>query len=759
MKQACRIGETIAVKPSGLTAGFDVVWALQDFTVQRNSLGKTAYLSFLTVSSGCNRRSNFDQVLTDLAVRYVCSRLLSTALHRTAMGSGMAEMDLQGAFNMALSKKKLNAEKARRDYWQSRAETRADLQVPEVSGIVDLADGTLSSSVLGEDLSVKIPQWVVLPEEPTDVDYVTLQWAYVNLDGTPELYVNVVRTSFSGPLTSADFPLEMSVPKRYLADGRYQFRYMHESWAGGSNLSDMLPLICDGTAPYGEIEPPSLILPQDTITDEYLTAHGDQVIGTVPGYSSWQPGDTVSFWWEKSPLPEEPDFPPVATIPVAGPANTDQEVIFPADYIKDKGDGDVVAFYSLRDKAGNRSRYPKTLTTTSVALGPIPIDLQDPVVPFAGDDDLIDLKDAIAGVKVQIPAFTGYHVGGGDQIELTWGATVVALYPVGASPVFPLEIAVPAQTLKAEYGSATDTVSTNVSYRVMRGTQPSAETKNITVDVDFSAIGPARPAPDPDWPNPVNTNLPAAVVRGRVSNTPDQLTEDDKNQPADLEFTLYGPLNEGEYIEFYWDAERVSEATYTVAPGDASGDFKKVEIPWSYIQHAGNKPVPVHYRIGSPDSTNEQQSKTTVVDVTAVIIIPDAPTYPDRDPGNGFLNCGSLDGPDHAIRVQVPDLSVHLKAGDTVTLFWQPYTKRTGGVLIDEAIKTEEIELTAETVKGFIWRVQPYAEHIEPIYIEGGSAGLGRTRYEFKLNGVDVVSETEEAVVGMFTGGGACELS
>lgn len=661
---------------------------------------------------------------------------------------------------MALSKKKLNAEKARRDYWQSRAETRADLKVPEVIGVIDPADGTLNSSVLGDDLAVKIPAWVFLPEEPTDVDYVTLQWAYVSLDGTAGPYIDVVRTPFSGPLTSANFPLEMSVPKQYLADGRCQLRYKLESWIGGTpSLSIVLPLICDGTAPYGDIEPPSLILPQDTITDEYLAAHDNQVIGTVPGYPDWQPGDIVTYWWERSPLPEDPELAPAGTIPVVGPANTAQEVIFSAEYIKSKGDGDVVAFYSLRDKACNRSRYPKTLTTTSVALGPIPIDLQDPVVPFADDDDLIDLKDAVAGVKVQIPEFSGYHVGGGDQIELTWGATVVALYPVGASPVFPLEIPVPAQTLKAEYGSASGASPTNVSYRVMRGTQPSAETKSITVDVDFSAIGPARPAPDPDWPNPVNTNLPVAVVRGRVSNTPDKLTEDDKNQPADLEFDLYDPLNEGEYIEFYWDAERVSEATYTVGPDDVPGEFKKVTIPWSYIQHAGNKPVPVHYRIGSPDSTNEQQSKTTVVDVTAVIITPDAPTYPDRDPGNGFLNCSSLNGPDHAIRVQVPDLSVHLKAGDTVTLFWQPYTKRTDGVLIEEAVKTEDIELTAETVKGFIWRVQPYDEYIEPIYLIGGSAGLGRTRYEFKLNGVDVVSETEEAVVGMFTGGGVCELS
>lgn len=670
----------------------------------------------------------------------------------------MAEMDLLGAFNMALSKKKLNAEKARRDYWQSRAETRADLKVPEVSGIIDLTDGTLDSSVLGEDLAVKIPMWFGGAEEPADVDYVTLQWAYVGLDGTPEAYIDVATKPFPGPLLESDFPLTVSVPVRFLADGRYQLRYRLESWSGTINFSVVLPLICDRTAPYGDVEPPSLILPLDTITDEYLAAHGDQVIGTVPGYSSWQPGDTVSFWWEKSPLPEDPDFPPVATIAVVGPANTAQAVVFPAEYIKDKGDGEVVAFYSLRDKAGNRSRYPKTLTITSVALGPIPIDLQDPVVPFAGDDDLIDLKDAIAGVKVQIPAFTGYHVGGGDQIELTWGATVVALYPVGASPAFPLEISVPAQTLKAEYGSATDTVPTNVSYRVMRGTQPSAETKSITVDVDFSAIGPARPAPDPDWPNPVNTNLPVAVVRGRVSNTPDQQTELDKNQPADLEFNFYGPLNEGEYIEFYWDAERVSEATYTVKVDDIAGEFKKVEIPWSYILHGGNKPVPVHYRIGSPDSTNEQQSKTTVVDVSAVIFIPDAPTFMDRNPTNGFLNCTSLDGPDHAVRVQVPDLSASLKTGDTVTMTWEPYSKRTDGELIDTAVKTEVITLDDVTVKGFIWRIQPYDVHIEPIALIDGASGLGRTRYEFKLNGVDVVSETEEAVVTMFDGSGLCEI-
>jgi len=680
-------------------------------------------------------------------------------LHRTTMGSGMAEMDLQGAFNMALSKKKLNAEKARRDYWQSRAETSDELfKVPEIDGIIDPADNTLSSSAIKDGLVVKIPAWFSLPAVG-DVEYVTLEWAYVGLDGTPGPYMEVDKKTVSG-VESEDFPLMMSVEKRFLADGRSLLRYKHQAWTTEINYSVALPLICDGTAPYGDIEPPSLILPQDTITDEYLEAHGDQVIGTVPGYPDWQPGDTVSYWWEKAPLPDDADFPPVATIAVHGPADTEQQVIFSAEHIKEKGDGDALAFYSLRDKAGNRSRYPKILTAMSVALGPIPMDLQDPVVPFAADDDLIDLKDAIAGVRVQIPEFAGYHVGGGDQIEVTWGTAVLALYPVGASPVFPLDIPVPAQTLKAEYGSATGAVPTNVSYRVMRGTQPSAQTPETTVDVDFSVIGPVRPAPDPEWPNTVNTNLPVAVVRGRVSNTPDKLTEDDKNQPADLEFDLYGPLSEGEYIEFYWDSDRVGEATYTVAPGDAPGDFKKITIPWAYIQHAGNKPVPVHYRIGSPDSTNEQQSKTTLVDVSAVIFTPEAPAFMGLNPG-GFLVCSSLsfDGDDYAVQVQIPDLSVELKEGDAVTMTWEPYSQRINGELIESAVKTEAITLNDVTVKGFIWRI-PYTDHVLPIAHSGSEkAGIGRTRYEFKLNGVDVVSETEEAIVAMYDGNGTCTIS
>jgi len=665
-------------------------------------------------------------------------------------------MDLQGAFNMALSKKKLNAEKARRDYWQSRAETRAEITVPDVDGIID-ADGTLSSSVLGKDLVVKIPAWFSLPEDG-DVEYVTLQWAYVGPDGTAGSFTDVVKKPFPGPMTEADFPQEMSIPKQYLADGRSQLRYKYESWSGSESLSAVLHLICDGTAPYGDIEPPPLELPKETITDEYLAAHDNQVIGTVPGYPDWQPGDTVLYWWEKAPLPDEPDFQPVGTIAVDGPAGTPQKVIFSAEYIKDKGDGDVVTFYSLRDKAGNRSRYPKTPATASVALGPVPNNLKDPVVPFAGDD-LIDLKDAIAGVRVLIPEFTGHHVGGRDQIELTWGTTVAALHPVGTSPVFPLEILVPAQTLKAEYGSATGVLLTEVSYRVMRGTQPSAETKKIEVNVDFSVIGPARPDPDPEWPNPVNTNLPLAVVRGRVSNTPGKLTEADKDKPADLEFALYGPLNEDEYIEFYWDGERVNDATYTVTLGDAPGAFKKVEIPWSYIFYAGNKSVPVHYCISGPESTNEQRSKTTLVEVTAVIFTPEAPTFMDLN-SKGILDCTSLDGDDHAVLVEVPDLSVNLKEGDTVTMTWEPYSKRTDGDLIDEAVKTEVITLTAETVKGFVWRVQPYDKHILPIGHTGGStSGLGHAKYKFNLSGVDVVSETVVATVAMFDGDGFCKIS
>ncbi|WP_246765955.1 hypothetical protein, partial [Pseudomonas syringae] len=59
----------------------------------------------------------------------------------------------------------------------------------------------------------------------------------------------------------------------------------------------------------------------------------------------------------------------------------------------------------------------------------------------------------------------------------------------------------------------------------------------------------------------------------------------------------------------------------------------EVEIPWSYIDHEGNRDdLPVHYRIHAADSENTQHSPDTLVQVNAIVIIPEAPVFEGASP-------------------------------------------------------------------------------------------------------------------------------
>jgi hypothetical protein len=673
---------------------------------------------------------------------------------------------------MADSKKKRNeadAEKARRDYrklkTQRLAGIKADLAPPEVDGIVDPADGTLNKDVLAADLGVTIQIWDDLPLASGDFDTVFLEWAPGDnpADGDYEV---VAQKDIVAPVAPALFPLtELKVPMAELApDGLYSLRYRVESYNGETRPSLNVHLIVDSVPPWKHAEPREMALPATQITDAFLAANSGGLVGTLPDYDDWQLGDKVAFYWLTAPLPSDPDDlpPPVGYIDVVGNAQT---VTYPLAVLEASKDQDYYVGYLLVDKATNRSPISR-YTRVDVALGPLPDGLKDPEVPLAKLDGLVDLQDARMGVTVEIPRFDNWKKT--DRIEVTWGATVLDSEEVGASPIFPFSISVPRLTLRDEYGNASGELRTNVSYRVLRGQVPSAVTA-IEVDVDFSVIGPGPvPDPDPDWPDPVNELLLPAEVRGKSSIQLNTLTRADANQPADLMFTLYTPVNEGEVIDFYWGTQQVVEAQYTVQPGDAAGDEINREIPWSYILSEGNNPaLPVHYRIHAAGAGNDQYSPDTLVDVDAITVTPDAPIFLGLN-ARDWLTCVSLyadsanpDPLEPAIRVEIPDLSQYLQDGDEVTLSWTPLSGRDGEDVLVAAIKTETITLGGATpVTGFTWLVQPYDVHILPTYDPGNTLpdGRGRIKYAF-LQGTEVVTSlTGETVVSMHDPAGTCEI-
>lgn len=65
-----------------------------------------------------------------------------------------------------------------------------------------------------------------------------------------------------------------------------------------------------------------------------------------------------------------------------------------------------------------------------------------------------------------------------------------------------------------------------------------------------------------------------------------------------------------------------------------------------------------------------------------------------------------------------------------MTLTWEVYDQEVGGNLITTVTKTESVLLDAEQINnGFVWRVQPYEDHIRPIYDVAPSRGRAEVSY------------------------------
>ncbi|RMV97988.1 hypothetical protein ALP03_04734 [Pseudomonas amygdali pv. tabaci] len=650
---------------------------------------------------------------------------------------------------------------------------KAELAVAQVANIVDPTDGTLNKDVLlGTFLDVTLAQWAQLVTEDGASDTFFIDWAVGEVpadDGFVEVFTDTV----TAPVAVGTFPKLINIPLATLspgfpkpADGVYSLRYRIRQPNDQETVSPLLKLIVDTTPPGGHVEPGQMSLNTDQLTQAFLDDNPGGIVGTLPDYDDWKPGDKVAFYWVGTPFPDEPaDLPaPVDVVDVA--SATGNKVTFPVDIIGDSKDEAYYVAYFLVDKATNRSPL-SNYKRIEVALGLLPDNLKDPLVPLASPpDNLINLPDARMGVEVQIESFDNWKPT--DRIEVTWGTAVLWPEYMGEVPQFPFSVRVPDTVLRDQYVQATGgDQPTTVSYRVLRGVVPS-EVKSISVNVNFSTIGP-DPFPDPDWPDPINDQLLPVEVYGEVSNELNVLKPSDDKKDASVRFKLYDPLLPGEVVDFYWGASHVPEVQYTVADTDAAGNEREVKIPWSYIEFEGNRPdLPVHYSIRAADSENSQQSPDTRVDVSAVVITPDAPVFEGTSSG-GWLNCTSLykdpanpSSGEPGVRVVVPDLSNYLAAGDTVTLYWNAFPQDPkDDTPISGAAKTENIVLGDDyPVTGFTWLVTPYEIHLLPTYDPAGHGrnARGKIKYSFTLKGSTITSLETTAEVGMYWANGSCPI-
>ncbi|MBF8777300.1 hypothetical protein [Pseudomonas fulva] len=637
------------------------------------------------------------------------------------------------------------------------ASLRAEL-APTVLGIADDLDGTLLKSAVDTDLEVHIPAWANLPEDG-DIETVYLQLSTIG--DAPSDFEDVGKPrDLEGPATEADFPLVMYVPLAKLVEGRLWVRYRIVTFNGGNTASLPVPLICDRTAPRNSVDPDEkldgLTVAAAYIDDAYLIDNPSGIVAQVPAYDTYAPGDTYKVYYFENPPEEHEDYQDQVN---EGPLDASLQVTIPKDVVERASDGRYYLAYYLYDKAGNKSRG-SLITSIDVALGVLPDNLKDPLVQ-AADDGVVDLKDAIAGVSVEIPSYDGAKVH--DQIAVTWGSTPLPPETVGAK-TFPISVHVPNPTLHAEYGTASGDLSTDVSYQIMRGSIPFGP-KGISVQVDFSVVGPERPNPDLTWPNPLNPNLVAPTVRGKNSATDNVIDRSDANENATLTLPLYDNAKDEHVVDVYWHGRFA--ATHTVDTALDAGGIT-VPIPWDIIFVAGNNPLlPVHYTLReSKEALNEQVSATQSVNVDAVTVILPPPQFL-RAVGN-WLNCDSLRDTagvptnNMVLKVDIPDMSAFLKAGDDIELQWAPLigsSDADGDDPVPDAQKTQCVTLDEFTVKGFVWEIEPYADHLLPTYTANPGGGRSRARVRYvKADDPDVASEWAVHRLSLAEGSVSCRM-
>lgn len=627
--------------------------------------------------------------------------------------------------------------------------------------LADTRDGTVFSAVLTDatkNLLISIEAWP-------------------SLEGTPAGFFDVLEiyhTSASGvstllsseEYTGADvgkFPLSMVIDKDRVeswVDGPQLFNYKVKPWNGSAPTeSEVLSLIFDRMPPYGNSTPVAL----PALGYDVVDANINNVSVELPDYDTYAVGDKVYVYWLNH-VPEDPSMiSPVASDVIDVLPKT---LKVPADEIKAVGDGGVYVLYALVDKAGNISRLSLPMAV-GVAVGPLPSGLQDPAVPLAADG-LIDQEDAWAGVVVEVPSFDNWK--STDWVQVRWGAVGLGWREIGSAPKFPLEFVVLPNQLWDQYGAtSTGNVETNVSYELRRGAVPQGG-KDIDVDVNLEVIGPTDPGTDPGWPDPVNPKLSLAEVFGRSSGALNTLLPEDEKQDAVLKVTIDAAFKEGDIVSFYWDDKHVVEIDYTLAAKDLGAEIN-VDVPWAYIEARNNGSVPVCYVVERPGVPNRPKSPSTIVNVEAIVLRPDAPAFlggnTSANPPEGWLTCGALyddENPsplDPAIRVLIKGLGDYgLKAGDQLTMHWYAVHNFSGEERIDDTVLDEVIDLTEADLAELVWRVQPYDEYILPIYNYHATIhyGRGRVYYSFSLDGKTVNSELAEQVVSMHDAAGSCPL-
>src|SRR5471030_716209 len=642
-------------------------------------------------------------------------------------------------------------QRVRKDYAQRRGSTHAidAFTFPKsASYFADTADGTLFSSIVRG----KQPLDAQIPTEFAGANLnakVQVEYAYV-FEGTPGEYLPL-----GGEITlpqDVKFPYDIQINIQDIPEnGTFALRY-NTSTPLGDEESTAYPVIKDTIPPWQDapgVPTAPVQEPAGTITQDVLDKNPTGITYKLTKYNDYAAGDKIALYLEDH-VPEEADLPGLTPVFVDDFPQTDPKIVLTAAHFNKLGSGDRFICYVLQDKAGNI--HISLPLTVHIALGTLPVTLDAPKVALA-EDGLLSLADAgVNPVDASVQLYVS-PVPQVDTITLHWGAASIPAYTVNPDTDFPMPITIPKNILKDQYDKGIGGVKVVSTYYTLgRSSGWSKDSDKADINVDFSYVGPELP----DWPNPVNDNLPDRSIEGKNSGKANELDSNDRGEPAIFKVKVYDNVNADEVMDIYW----ANTKAYThIMTTEQAGDDLQLEIPWSFIDDAGNSPsIAVDCRIHNGKTPhNEQKSKAISVIVNAIEIPPPAkPTYPTEETFGTItlINCQSLrifQDKATGIPVTIPSLKnpvYKLKDGDTINIEWKPLDN--SDVEIPDAKFTASTTLNDSMIQnGFHWEIKPYADIVQPVFDFGEQVVKVETTYSFIVDGVTITSDIAPNLLGM----------
>lgn len=269
----------------------------------------------------------------------------------------------------------------------------------------------------GNPLRVEFKPWYDTP--PSD-------------DGTERVDVflddnetNIIGTrTWPLPMDPADYFIEIAAGK--LPQGEHQISFIMENFQGVSARSHPFTVTIDKQAPLlnasSELIFPAEVRPPNSIDIDYLARpeNNDQVIATVPAYTTAAPGDVVIATWKNpaNSASQELRSQPLTHLNYNDPV----KLTFTGEFIRAMGDGPRVVFYRVEDRASNPSAESTPVDLDVAAIRP-PRFAPNPWVLEIEDDPSdwgpLDPLNALNGVTVRIPDKAVYFRD--DRVEVQFG--------------------------------------------------------------------------------------------------------------------------------------------------------------------------------------------------------------------------------------------------------------------------------------------------------------------------------------------------